>query len=540
MYLTVENGRRIDFIRNTIEEWNEQGYLESNEYYYLLSSLVESIPYVSNITGTYGAFLKHWDKRALKKLEIKPLPVLNNSKSNKSFNKNSNNLVREVKADITYIDIPYNNRQYASNYHLLENVARHNKPKLKGKTKIFDWSYLKSEYSMKLRAYQSLEELISNLNTTHIIFSYNDEGIINYEDLVELLKKYSINNIVEVVKIPYKKYKSKITSKKLELYEYLFYIQKSNMPLNKSKNNKKTKVTTWNPKNKSYIKSPLNYIGGKYKLLSQIIPLLPNDITTFVDLFSGGANVGINVKADRHIFIDMNTKINEMFRYFASEDTEKLLTKIQDRIDEFALSKTNEIGYLKLREQYNLFPNPLDLCVLISLSYNYQIRFNNKMKYNNPFGKNRSHFSENMKKNLINFTNKLHSLNYKFIDDYFQNIDLSLLDTSSLVYMDPPYLITTGSYNDGNRGFQNWGIKQEQEMYRLMQSLTERGIRYALSNVLIHKNNDHILLQKFIQENNVNVHHLNYSYQNSSYNTSRFASDEVLITNYDTNNYSLL
>ncbi len=540
MYLTVENGRRIDFIRNTIEEWNEQGYLESNEYYYLLSSLVESIPYVSNITGTYGAFLKHWDKRALKKLEIKPLPVLNNSKSNKSFNKNSNNLVREVKADITYIDIPYNNRQYASNYHLLENVARHNKPKLKGKTKIFDWSYLKSEYSMKLRAYQSLEELISNLNTTHIIFSYNDEGIINYEYLVELLKKYSINNIVEVVKIPYKKYKSKITSKKLELYEYLFYIQKSNMPLNKSKNNKKTKVTTWNPKNKSYIKSPLNYIGGKYKLLNQIIPLLPNDITTFVDLFSGGANVGINVKADRHIFIDMNTKINEMFRYFASEDTEKLLTKIQDRIDEFALSKTNEIGYLKLREQYNHFPNPLDLYVLISFSYNYQIRFNNKMKYNNPFGKNRSHFSENMKKNLINFTNKLHSLNYKFIDDYFQNIDLSLLDTSSLVYMDPPYLITTGSYNDGNRGFQNWGIKQEQEMYRLMQSLTERGIRYALSNVLTHKNNDHILLQKFIQENNVNVHHLNYSYQNSSYNTSRFASDEVLITNYDTNNYSLL
>lgn len=540
MYLTEDNGRRIDFIRNTIEEWKEQGLLEHYEYYYLLSSLIEAIPYVSNITGTYGAFLKHWDKRALNKLEIKPLTVLNNSKSNKSFNQNSNKLVREVKADITYIDIPYNNRQYASNYHLLENVARHNKPNLKGKTKIFDWSYLKSEYSMKLKAYKSLEDLISNLDTTHIIFSYNDEGIISYDDLVELFKRYSVNNVVEVVKIPYRKYKSKITSEKIELYEYLFYIQRKDILIENNLVNKISNTTTWTPESKGYIKSPLNYVGGKYKLLNQIIPLLPKEITTFVDLFSGGANVGINVKADKHIFVDMNTKINEMFRYFASEDPEKLMANIKERIDEFGLSKTNEAGYLKFREQYNNFPNPLDLYVLISFSYNYQIRFNNNMKFNNPFGKNRSHFSDNMKKNLVNFTNKLNSLNYEFIDDYFQNVDLSSLDTNSLVYMDPPYLITTGSYNDGNRGFQNWGIKQEQEMYNLMNTLTERGIRYALSNVLNHKNNEHILLKKFIEENKVQVHHLNYSYHNSSYNTSRFTSDEVLVTNYDKETYKLL
>ncbi|MCH4458763.1 MULTISPECIES: Dam family site-specific DNA-(adenine-N6)-methyltransferase [Bacillales] len=540
MYLTEENGRRVDFIRNTIEDWNEQGYLDHNEYYYLLSSLIESIPYVSNITGTYGAFLKHWDKRALNKLEIKPLPVLNNNKNNKAFNQDSNELVRNVEADITYIDIPYNNRQYASNYHLLENVARHNKPDLNGKTKIFDWSYLKSKYSMKSKAFTSLEDLISNLNTTHIIFSYNDEGIISYEDLVELFKKYSVDNTVEIVKIPYRKYKSKVTSKKIELYEYLFYIQRKDMPLDDNKKNEVNRITTWTPKNKDYIKSPLNYIGGKYKLLNQIIPLFPNKITTFVDLFSGGANVGINVKADRHIFIDMNTKINEMFRYFASEDPEKLLLKIKERIDEFSLSKTNEAGYIKFRNQYNYNPNPLDLYVLISFSYNYQIRFNNNMKYNNPFGKNRSHFSDNMKKNLLNFTNRLRSLDYEFIDDYFQNIDLSSLDSSSLVYLDPPYLITTGSYNDGNRGFQNWGIKQEQEMYRLLKCLTQLGIRYALSNVLCHKNSEHILLKKFIEENNVNVHHLNYSYHNSSYNTSRFTSDEVLITNYDAETYMLL
>ncbi|HDA3770745.1 TPA: DNA adenine methylase, partial [Staphylococcus aureus] len=185
-------------------------------------------------------------------------------------------------------------------------------------------------------------------------------------------------------------------------------------------------------------------------------------------------------------------------------------------------------------------PNPIDLYILISYSYNYQIRFNNNLKFNNPFGKNRSYFSNNMKNNLVNFSNKLKSLNHEFIDSYFQDIDLSFLDKEALVYLDPPYIITTGSYNDGNRGFQNWGISQEKQMYNLMKTLTDRGIRYALSNVLHHKNIENKLLQKFIDENNVQVHHLNHSYHNSSYNTTRAQSDEVLITNYDKDTFKLL
>ncbi|MGU3126707.1 DNA adenine methylase [Staphylococcus aureus] len=94
---------------------------------------------------------------------------------------------------MTYIDIPYSNRQYASNYHLLENLAKNNQPSLRGKTKIFDWSHLKSEYSMKLKAYNALEDLIKNIDTIHLILSYNDEGIISYNDILELLKKHSIN-----------------------------------------------------------------------------------------------------------------------------------------------------------------------------------------------------------------------------------------------------------------------------------------------------------------------------------------------------------
>ncbi|HGH0731574.1 TPA: DNA adenine methylase, partial [Staphylococcus pseudintermedius] len=322
-------------------------------------SLIEAIPYISNITGTYGAFLKHWDKRALNKLEIKPLAIINNGYNNKSYNQDANILVKNIKSDITYIDTPYNNRQYASNYHLLENIARNTKPELNGKTKIFDWSFLKSKYSMKSKAFDSLEDLINNLDTTYLILSYNDEGIINITDLIELLKKYSIDGKVDVTEIPYKKYRSKITSKKSTLNEYIFFIQKKEIqPFDYQKSQEHKIITKWSPKSNMYVKSPLNYIGGKYKLLPQIIPLFPKNISTFVDLFSGGANVGINVKAKRHIFIDMNTKINEMFRFFASENPDDLVNKIQNRIQEFNLSKTNSQAYISFRNQYNTNPNP--------------------------------------------------------------------------------------------------------------------------------------------------------------------------------------
>ncbi|RIO57377.1 DNA adenine methylase, partial [Staphylococcus haemolyticus] len=232
--------------------------------------------------------------------------------------------------------------------------------------------------------------------------------------------------------------------------------------------------------------------------------------------------------------------VNEMFRFFASQNSNQLIEKIEKRISEFELSKTNNNAYLKFRDLYNSNPNPLDLFILIAYSYNHQIRFNNNMKFNNPFGKNRSHFSLKMKKNLSQFISRLQYMNYDFIDAYFDEVDLSFLDENSLVYLDPPYLITTGSYNDGNRGFKNWGIKEEAKMYKLLNELTENNIRYALSNVLEHKNTTHTMLNDFINSNNVEVNYLNYTYDNSSYNTKRAKSVEVLITNYDTKTYKLL
>lgn len=542
MYLTVQNGKRIDYIRDKIDIWKTEKLITDSEFYYLLSSLIESIPFVSNTTGTYGAYLKHWDKRALKSLELIPLVVQDNKKENKAYNEDANILINNKKVDIAYIDTPYNNRQYASNYHLLENIAKNDKPELNGKTKIFEWSNLKSDYSIKRKALTAMKDLLNNLQAKHIILSYNNEGIIPEDELISLMKENSFDGTVQIERIPYRKYKSKRPSKSDELYEILIYVQKEAITNKKSKSKyiAKSKPNKWIGEKQRLIKSPLNYIGGKFKLLKQILPLFPSEIDTFVDLFSGGANVGINVEAKHYIFNDMNNRINEMFRYFAKQEVEDLIGSIRKRIAEYDLTKENEEGYLEFRNQYNKNPNPLDLYVLVSFSYNYQFRFNNSMEFNNPFGRNRSRFSDNMEKNLRLFVNKLHEVDAEFTDEFFNELDLSCLGEKDFVYLDPPYLITTGNYNDGNRGFVNWGIEQERDMYKLMDKLSRQGVRYALSNVIEHKGKKNELLKEYINTSNVRVHYLEYNYNNSSHNSKGTGSTEVLITNYETSNFDLL
>ncbi|MDR2375914.1 MAG: DNA adenine methylase, partial [Treponema sp.] len=134
MYLSNENALRIDAIRQQIEEWKNDSLLTGKEYRYLLASLLEGVPFVSNITGTYGAYLKHWDKRALNRFSMVRLPVSDNGKKNICYNKNANELIKKISGDILYIDPPYNTRQYLPNYHVLETIARYDAPEISGVT----------------------------------------------------------------------------------------------------------------------------------------------------------------------------------------------------------------------------------------------------------------------------------------------------------------------------------------------------------------------------------------------------------------------
>ena len=282
-----------------------------------------------------------------------------------------------------------------------------------------------------------------------------------------------------------------------------------------------------------YIKSPMNYTGGKYKLLEHIIPSFPNDVENFVDLFAGGLNVGINVTADTIYANDQITYLMELYQYFQNIDITDILDGVKERIQQFGLSQTNMEGYNNLRASYNKAPNPLDLFVLTCYSFNHQIRFNNKYEFNTPFGKMRSSYNSTIEQNLINFCDILHKKNIVFSADDFRNFDFSKLSIGDLVYCDPPYLITNGSYNDGKRGFNNWESNEDYELLQLLDELSDRGVLFALSNVILHKGQINYELMEWSKK--YNVIFLDKSYSNCSYHIKDRNSKtvEVLITNYE-------
>lgn len=284
-----------------------------------------------------------------------------------------------------------------------------------------------------------------------------------------------------------------------------------------------------------FIKSPLNYIGGKYKILPQIFPLFPKDIDCFVDLFTGGANVGINSAASKITLNDNLVYLVDMYEALAKMSEEDVFNHVDAVVSEYGLSLTNTDGYNSFRDHYNATRNPIDLLILTFFSFNHQIRFNNSHQFNTPFGKNRSRYNASIKKNLTRFLNALHSKNVEFQKHEFDKFDFAKLTSKDFVYCDPPYLITVGSYNDGKRGFTGWGEEQEKKLLEILDNLNNRGIRFALSNVLTHKDMTNHLLQKWVEEKHYNVHRINNDFTNSNYHTSTHVKEttqEVLITNY--------
>lgn len=282
-----------------------------------------------------------------------------------------------------------------------------------------------------------------------------------------------------------------------------------------------------------YIKSPLNYTGGKYKILGPIFELFPRKIKTFVDLFAGGFNVGINVEAERIVCNDQINYLLELYRFLSENETEEIIREIKKRIGEFDLSQQNAEGYCALRDRYNETKDIVDFFVLTCYAFNHQIRFNNSQKFNSPFGKERSSYNPSIEGNLIKFCDALKRKNIVFSNKDFLSVDLSCLGPEDLVYCDPPYLISTGSYNDGKRGFKDWTEAEERQLLDLLDRLNEQGTRFALSNVLYHKGLENTLLIEWSRK--YYVHYIDKTYSNCSYQyKDRDAKTvEVVITNFE-------
>lgn len=281
-----------------------------------------------------------------------------------------------------------------------------------------------------------------------------------------------------------------------------------------------------------YIKSPLNYTGGKHKILEPILGAFPAEIGSFVDLFAGGFNVGINVEAEHIYCNDQITYLIDMFRMFRAVDTDSLLERIRELIGRYQLSQQNKEGYYALRQHYNESGDLTELFVLTCYAFNHQIRFNNSHGFNSPFGKNRSSFNGNIERNLIAFCRALQEKDIVFSTTDFREMDLTFLGERDLIYCDPPYLISTGSYNDGNRGFKDWHEREEEALLALLDRLHGQGTRFALSNVLYHKGLSNDLLIEWSRKYHITYIDKSYSNCNYHFKERDAVTVEVLITNY--------
>ena len=283
----------------------------------------------------------------------------------------------------------------------------------------------------------------------------------------------------------------------------------------------------------NFIKSPMNYTGGKHKLLPQLWPILSQKINSgsrFIDLFAGGCNVAVNVRCKKVIANDYEPHIMELYRTWQSMSIEDILSYIKHRIDEFGLSKTNKEGFYALREKYNAEPSPLDLFVLICYSFNNQFRFNKDGGFNMPFGLNRSSFNSSIEKNLINFHAAIKDI--VFVNKDFRDLKLDKLGPDDLVYCDPPYLITCATYNEND----GWNEGCEKDLLSLLDNIHVSGANFALSNVLFNKGKTNDILIDWVEKNHAvyRTIHLDNTYSNCNYHTKDKSgkADEVLIVNW--------
>lgn len=307
-----------------------------------------------------------------------------------------------------------------------------------------------------------------------------------------------------------------------------------------------------------FIKSPLNYTGNKSRILNQILPLFPKKINVMVDIFCGGATVGLNVDCKKVYFVDANERIIGLLKILSQFDFEKLLSKLETIINKYKLSYSykygyanyrkecgdikdnnglkdyNKVGFEALKKDYNDLKNKdskkayLMLYVLMVYAFNNDIRFNSRGEFNLPIGK--TDLNKNNVMKLKKYIERTKSKECSFICSSFSSEDVKkILDEADFVYMDPPYIVGDAVYNSG------WTKEKEKELLSFISSLIERKVNFAFSNVTEKIGKANTLLLQWINDNQskIEVNNIIYNYKSSSYNKKiRDAKEkEVLVVN---------
>ena len=302
------------------------------------------------------------------------------------------------------------------------------------------------------------------------------------------------------------------------------------------------------------VRSPLNYTGGKFRLLPQILPLLPAGIRTFHDLFAGGGTVAANVPADRVVARDVIPDLVALLDWLARTPAPAVEAAVDALVTRHGLTDSRRHGYARYgcessaglapanraayarlvaahrraRADEDTDQRAARFFALVIHGFNHQIRFNARGEWNIAVGKR--DFNARIRANLAAFCDALQARPVRFLLASYDRLDLRRVRPEDYLYADPPYLLTTAAYNE--RG--GWTEAHERRLLAFLDRAHARGLRFGLSNALVHKGRRHALLEDWARTRGHRIHRLKVSYANASYRRQgRDLEDrEVLICNH--------
>lgn len=287
--------------------------------------------------------------------------------------------------------------------------------------------------------------------------------------------------------------------------------------------------------------SPIFYMGNKKKLIKKgLIDLFPENINVFVEPFGGTGIVSMNTNANMYLINDNNKFLYDLYNLFKNTDSEKIIKHIEGRIEEFNLPKERtkrnifkdkekieeyKKAYINFRNYTNETKNILDYYTLMFFAFSQQPRFNSKGDFNMPYGMDC--FSENNKEYIRNGCKFFSQNNIRIFNDTFENFDIDMMDENDFIYLDPPYLNTTATYNENN----GWTIANEEKLYEFCEELNKRGLKFGISNMFSQRNTQNKMLIEWCNKNKWNV----YNFKDMKYSACGKGDNkakEVFICNY--------
>ncbi|MDR1323461.1 MAG: Dam family site-specific DNA-(adenine-N6)-methyltransferase [Candidatus Margulisbacteria bacterium] len=295
-------------------------------------------------------------------------------------------------------------------------------------------------------------------------------------------------------------------------------------------------------------KSPLFYVGDKYKLMKQLLGLFPPEINNFFEPFVGGGTVFLNIKAKKYFLNDINIRLIAIHKFLVNQarTPEKLYAAVEKIVKKYKLSRSyaedivpatlklkfkktfyakfNQDGYNKLKACFNKANSldPLTLYILLIYGFNRMLRFNLAGKFNLPVGN--VDFNKNVVNALNGYFDFVIGKKLVFTSQDFRPFLLKReFQKNDFVYLDPPYLIGASEYN------KLWNIKLEEALLQTLDTLNLKGVKFALSNLTHYNKSKNELLLTWMSK--YKVHNINSRYI-SYHNNNEKKLKEVLITNY--------